>query len=211
MGGNIIPALVEQGAAWVYDFLSNEVPGQHERERGYWRDVGTLDAYYEASMDLVVDRPDLRPLQPALADPHLAFPLSAGQVRARSGRAGGPGPQLAGRPRGDRLGRRRPALHPLARRAGQLLRRGRRTASCSRTSTSAARPSCGGRSSTRTCGCPTASQIGVDLERDRERFTVSDDGVVVIEKGTRHRTAGRISRGAAGRRRSRPRRRGLTS
>ena len=57
MGGDIIPALVEQGSAWVYNFLNNEVPGQSEREIGYWRDVGTLDAYYQASMDLVAIAP----------------------------------------------------------------------------------------------------------------------------------------------------------
>ncbi len=53
LGGNIIPALVARGEAHVYDFLSNEVPGATEQERGYWRDVGTLDAYYDAHMDLV--------------------------------------------------------------------------------------------------------------------------------------------------------------
>lgn len=53
MGGDIIPAITEKGGAYVYDFARNEVPGQTERERGYWRDIGTLDAYYEASMDLV--------------------------------------------------------------------------------------------------------------------------------------------------------------
>ena len=41
------------GRAEVYDFARNEVPGAHERERGYWRDVGTLDAFYEAHMDLI--------------------------------------------------------------------------------------------------------------------------------------------------------------
>ena len=41
------------GAAHVYDFSRNEVPGATERERGYWRDVGTLDAYYDAHMDLI--------------------------------------------------------------------------------------------------------------------------------------------------------------
>ncbi len=53
MGGDIIPALVAKGQARVYDFLANEIPGQTEREHGYWRDVGTLDAYYAATMDLV--------------------------------------------------------------------------------------------------------------------------------------------------------------
>lgn len=57
MGGDIIRMLVESGDAAVYDFASNEVPGSTDRDRGYWRDVGTLDAYYEASMDLVAVHP----------------------------------------------------------------------------------------------------------------------------------------------------------
>lgn len=58
MGGDIIPAITKQGGAYVYDFADNEVPGQTEHDRGYWRDIGTLDAYYEASMDLVGLEPD---------------------------------------------------------------------------------------------------------------------------------------------------------
>ena len=57
MGGNIIPMLVEQGAAEVYDFGDNQVPGATDRDRGYWRDVGTLDSYYDAHMDLVSVHP----------------------------------------------------------------------------------------------------------------------------------------------------------
>ena len=53
IGGDLIPKLVVDGNAFVYDFMSNRVPGQTERERGYWRDVGTLDAFYESHMDLV--------------------------------------------------------------------------------------------------------------------------------------------------------------
>jgi glucose-1-phosphate adenylyltransferase len=53
IGGNIIPALVERGQACVYDFSKNEVPGATDRDRSYWRDVGTLDAYYDAHMDIV--------------------------------------------------------------------------------------------------------------------------------------------------------------
>lgn len=53
MGGNIIPLLVDKGEAAVYDFRDNEVPGSSERDRGYWRDVGSIDAYHEAHMDLV--------------------------------------------------------------------------------------------------------------------------------------------------------------
>jgi glucose-1-phosphate adenylyltransferase len=53
MGGDIIPAFVSAGDAQVYDFTRNEVPGTTDRDRAYWRDVGTIDAYHEAHMDLV--------------------------------------------------------------------------------------------------------------------------------------------------------------
>lgn len=53
MGGDIIPALVDQGRACVYDFKRNQVPGSNERDKDYWRDVGTLDSYHEAHLDLV--------------------------------------------------------------------------------------------------------------------------------------------------------------
>jgi glucose-1-phosphate adenylyltransferase len=52
VGGNIIPLLVEDGAAQAYDFLTNQVPGSTDRDHGYWRDVGTIDAYFDAHMDL---------------------------------------------------------------------------------------------------------------------------------------------------------------
>ena len=57
MGGDIIPAFVRRGSAYVYDFDDNHVPGDTDRDRGYWRDVGTLDAFYDAHMDLVSDEP----------------------------------------------------------------------------------------------------------------------------------------------------------
>ena len=53
MGGNIVPWFVNQGAAGVYDFKDNDVPGATERDRDYWRDVGTVDAFYEAHQDLI--------------------------------------------------------------------------------------------------------------------------------------------------------------
>jgi glucose-1-phosphate adenylyltransferase len=53
IGRDIVPALVARGEAEVYDFAGNDVPGVAPRERGYWRDVGTLDAYYDAHMDLI--------------------------------------------------------------------------------------------------------------------------------------------------------------
>lgn len=57
MGGDIIPMLVERGEAYVYDFKDNYVVGETERDKGYWRDVGTIDAFYEANMDLISVHP----------------------------------------------------------------------------------------------------------------------------------------------------------
>lgn len=53
MGGDIIPSFVARGDAQVYDFTLNTVPGATEQDKNYWRDVGTIDAYHEAHMDLV--------------------------------------------------------------------------------------------------------------------------------------------------------------
>jgi glucose-1-phosphate adenylyltransferase len=57
MGGDIIPRLVAKGDAAVYDFADNVVPGATARDAGYWRDVGTIDAYYDAHRDLISVHP----------------------------------------------------------------------------------------------------------------------------------------------------------
>jgi glucose-1-phosphate adenylyltransferase len=57
MGGDIVPMLTAQNAAQVYDFQSNEVPGEEPGAERYWRDVGTIDSYFEAHMDLCATVP----------------------------------------------------------------------------------------------------------------------------------------------------------
>jgi glucose-1-phosphate adenylyltransferase len=57
MGGDIIPMLVGERQAAVYDFKRNVVPGATARDRDYWRDVGTLASYHEAHLDLVAVEP----------------------------------------------------------------------------------------------------------------------------------------------------------
>lgn len=52
-GKSIIAQMYKESAVYVYDFARNKVPGQGEKERGYWRDVGTIDTYYQVNMDLV--------------------------------------------------------------------------------------------------------------------------------------------------------------
>ena len=57
IGGDIIPMLVREGAAHVYDFRQNKVPGAQARDVDYWRDVGTLDSYFDAHMDMCALHP----------------------------------------------------------------------------------------------------------------------------------------------------------
>ena len=59
-GRNIFPAFREVGQAYAYDFAKNRIPGlAHADERGYWRDVGTIESYYEANLDLKEVQPQL--------------------------------------------------------------------------------------------------------------------------------------------------------
>ncbi|KHK95281.1 glucose-1-phosphate adenylyltransferase [Microbacterium mangrovi] len=57
MGGDIIPYFVDRGEAGVYDFKRNEVPGSNDRDRDYWRDVGTIESYFDAHQDLISTLP----------------------------------------------------------------------------------------------------------------------------------------------------------
>ncbi|MCS0498274.1 glucose-1-phosphate adenylyltransferase [Protaetiibacter mangrovi] len=57
MGGDIVPDFVARNAAAVYDLNRNEVPGATDRDRFYWRDVGTIDSFFEAHQDLIAALP----------------------------------------------------------------------------------------------------------------------------------------------------------
>ncbi len=177
MGGNIIPALTEQGEAQVYDFAENEVAGATDRDRGYWRDVGTLDSYHDAHMDLVSVHPifnlynrrwpilsNLPPLPPAKfvegGNAHESMVgagtiISGAHVRTSviaSNVSVGAGAYVEGSVvmPGVRIGR-----NAVVRRA--ILDKNVVVAD--------------------------GAQIGVDLERDRGLYTVSDGGVVCLGKG----------------------------
>ena len=57
MGGDIVPAFVERGEAYVYDMVDNDIPGATDNDRLYWRDVGTIDSFYDAHIDLIATDP----------------------------------------------------------------------------------------------------------------------------------------------------------
>lgn len=59
-GKHVIPMMLAQGdRVFAYNFMDNEIPGMNPEEKGYWKDVGTLDSYYEANMDLIRVDPQL--------------------------------------------------------------------------------------------------------------------------------------------------------
>jgi glucose-1-phosphate adenylyltransferase len=57
-GAHILPSLVDRSRLYAYDFAANQVPGTKDyEEKGYWRDVGTIKAFYDAHMDMLGEKP----------------------------------------------------------------------------------------------------------------------------------------------------------
>jgi glucose-1-phosphate adenylyltransferase len=182
MGGSIVPMLVARGEAQVYDFSLNDVPGASEVERGYWRDVGTIDAFYDAHMDLISIEPEFNlynrewpiltwpePLPPAkfvFDDDDRRGQALDSMVCAGVVISGGTV--------------RRSVLSP-----------GAHIHSCALVEESVLMQDVDvGRDAVvrraivdKNVRIAPGAQIGVDADADRERFHISDGGIVVIGKG----------------------------
>ena len=155
MGGDIVPSFVSRGDAQVYDFTANNVPGSTDRDKAYWRDVGTIDAYHEAHMDLVSIDPVFNLYNSELADLDLPGADAGGEVHAARPRAG-----LAGQPGLHHLRRLDRELGAVAERPGRRGLQGRPLGAPDRASGSGTRPSSAARSSTRTSSSSTAPRSG---------------------------------------------------
>jgi glucose-1-phosphate adenylyltransferase len=182
LGGNVIPMLSARGEAHVYDFHSNDVPGSTEDERGYWRDVGTLDAYFDAHMDLVRTVPAFNLYNQSWPIHSWPEPLPPAKFvveeEGRTGRAvnsmvcagvivsGGsvrrsilsPGVHVHSYAEVERS----VLLHSVEIGRNAIVRNAILD---------------------KHVRVAPGAQIGVDLERDRERFVVSDGGIVAVGKG----------------------------
>jgi glucose-1-phosphate adenylyltransferase len=184
MGGNIIPALVDSGAAQVYDFTTNEVPGATERDRGYWRDVGTLDAFFDAHMDLISVHPVFNLYNMEWPILTLPDPLPPAKfVFGDEGHTGHAidsmvcaGVIISGGAVNRSVISPNVRIDSWAAVDGSVLfsgvRVGQRAVVCNAIVD-------------KDVVIEPGARIGVDPEADRERFTVSAEGVVVVPKGMR--------------------------
>lgn len=181
IGGDVIPALTKEGVAHLYDFSLNDIPGQAEHERGYWRDVGSLDAYYEANMDLLAAVPQFSlynknwpvySLQLPLPPAKLAYGLSGQQARVANSLMSQGSIVSGGLVNASVLSPEvfidsdaevtESILFP-----GVKVGRGAKLHRCV---------------IDKNVVVPNGYRVGYDPVADREQFTISDRGVVVIEK-----------------------------
>ncbi|MBI5067042.1 MAG: glucose-1-phosphate adenylyltransferase [Deltaproteobacteria bacterium] len=185
-GKSIITGMYSRRRVFVYDFMRNDVPGQTERERGYWRDVGSLDAYYQSNMDLV----DVDPIFSLYNDRWPIFTIQHNYPPAKF---------VFNNEKENRVGR---AVDSLVS-EGCIL-------SGSQVSRSILGPkvrvnsyaqvdgsiifenvNIGRHCRIRRCiidkhvEIPPGTTIGYDTEEDRKRFHVTESGIVVIPKGMR--------------------------
>ncbi len=183
-GKEIIPDMYPRMKVYAYDFGKNFIPGEEEYNKGYWRDVGTVDAYFEASMDLVAVTPLFNlynPLWPIVSAPMHLPPAKFVFADAQSQRIGiatdslvSDGAIISGGTINRCILHPRVRIHSYADIDESILMDGvdiGRHSKIRRTIID------------KGVRIPPHTTIGYDLEQDRQRFTVTDSGIVVVPKG----------------------------
>jgi len=185
-GKNIIPTVVPSGRVFAYDFLTNKVPGEPEGSRGYWRDVGSIDSYFRASMDLIAVTPLFNlyneewPIRTVTSHLPPAKFVFADEEPRRMGMAldslVAEGCILSGGEINHCILFPRVRINSYAFVHDSILMHGVNIGRHCQIQRAIIDKS---------VNIPPKTNIGYDLERDRKRgFTVTDTGIVVIPKGT---------------------------
>lgn len=185
-GKNIIPSLYRKKRVMAYNFMDNPVPGATEQERAYWRDVGTIDAYWQASMDLVS-------VTPVFNLYNSAWPIKTAMDMSP------PAKFVFSDEKQDRVGKATDSLvcNGVIVSGGSINRSvlspSTRVNSFAQIEESIIfeRVNIGRHARIRRAiidkevVIPPKTTIGYDLKKDRKRFYVSPEGVVVIPKGAK--------------------------
>jgi len=185
-GKSIVASMYPRKRVYVYDFNKNDVPGQSERERGYWRDVGSLDAYYQCNMDLV----DVDPIFSLYNDQWPIFTIQynyppatfvfANEKEGRVGRATdslvSEGCIISGGSVNRCIVSPKVRVNSYASVEGSILFENVNIGRHCRIRRAII---------DKHVEIPAGTSIGFDLEEDRKRFHVTESGIVVIPKGMR--------------------------
>ncbi len=183
-GKEIIPAMYPRMKVFAYDFGQNHVPGEAEINRGYWRDVGTIDTYFAASLDLVAVTPlfNLYNAQwPMVSSPLNLPPAKFVFADSKSQRIGiatdslvCDGVIISGGTINRSILHPRVRIHSFTDVDESILMDGveiGRHSKIRRTIID------------KGVKIPPNTTIGYDIEADRQRFTVTESGIVVVPKG----------------------------
>jgi glucose-1-phosphate adenylyltransferase len=184
-GKEIIPEMYPRMNVYAYDFAKNIVPGEDEINRGYWRDVGTIDSYFAAALDLVAVTPLFNlynHLWPVVSAPlHLppgkfVFADSASQrIGIATDSLVSDGSIISGGTINRCVLHPRVRINSYADVDESILMDGVEIGRHSRIRRTII---------DKGVKLPPHTTIGYDLEEDRERFTVTDSGIVVVPKGS---------------------------
>lgn len=186
-GKDIIPSMLGRTKLLAYDFTRNRVPGSPpEQPNTYWRDIGTLDAYYEANMDLKSVVPQLNLYQPEWPiRSELTTNAPVKFVHSSQGRLGHAvnsmvcdGSIISGGSVNDSIIGPRVCVESYADVTESILLEGVRVGEGARIRRAII---------DKYVDVAPGAQIGIDLEKDREKYTVSDSGILVIPKGAKTR------------------------